>query len=177
MVKLKRVGVNNIKTCVELVKDYIKETSMSLLTLASGQSIWRGYDYFKEKNVLTFNKISNAEIKGLIRGSQNKHYEVFIDTEHPRKSKCDCPHADGKRVICKHMIALYFSAFPKEAKRYYDEVISYAMEEEKHQEELENKIISYIGRLKKDELQNLILEILFDGPEWQYDRFIRMYIE
>ncbi len=33
---------------------------MSLLTLASAQSVWRGYEYFKERNILTFNKISNT---------------------------------------------------------------------------------------------------------------------
>ncbi len=27
-----------------------------------------------------------------------------------RKSKCNCPHADGRRVICKHMIALLLQA-------------------------------------------------------------------
>jgi len=150
---------------------------MSLLTLASGQSVWRGYEYFKEMNVLTSNKISNTEIKGRIRGSDNRHYEVFIDTEHPRKSKCNCPHADGKRIICKHMIALYFYTSPEDAKKYYDEVIAYEIEEEKLQEELELKIISLIGKLKKDELQNLILEILFNGPQWQYERFVHMYIE
>lgn len=123
---------------------------MSLLTLASGQSVWRGYEYVQSKNVLTFRKISDTEIKGTIRGSGNTHYEVFIDTVHPRKSKCNCPHADGKRIICKHMIALYFTAYPKEAEKYYTEVISYEIEEEKRQEELENKIISYVGRLKKD---------------------------
>ncbi len=102
---------------------------------------------------------------------------MFIDIEHPRKSKCNCPHADGKRIICKHMISLYFSVFPKEAKKYHDEVIAYEIEEEKRQEELEHKIINYIGQLKIDELKNLILEILYDGPEWQYERFVRTFIE
>lgn len=41
------------------------------------------------------------------------------------------------------MVALYFSAYPNEAKKYYDEVIAYELEEEKRQEELEDKIIRY----------------------------------
>jgi uncharacterized Zn finger protein len=150
---------------------------MRLLTLASGQSAWRGYEYFEENKVLTSNKISDTEINGRVRGSANNRYEVFIDLKHVRKSKCNCPHANGKRIICKHMIALYFSVFPKEANRYYNEVIAFEEEEKKRQEELEHKIINYIGRLKKNELQNLILEMLFDGPEWQYDRFVHMHIE
>lgn len=38
--------------------------------------------------------------------------------EHPRKSKCNCPHADGRRVICKHMIALLFTASPEAANKH-----------------------------------------------------------
>ena len=27
--------------------------------------------------------------------------------------------------------------------------------------------------MKKSELQEALLQLLFDGPEWQYDRFVR----
>lgn len=46
-------------------------------------------------------------------------------------------------------------------------------EEEKRQEDLEDKVCRYIQRMKKSELQRALLQLLFDGPEWQYDRFIR----
>ncbi len=46
------------------------------------------------------------------------------------KSHCNCPHANGKRIICKHQVALYFSVFPEEADQYYKEVIEYEEEEE-----------------------------------------------
>lgn len=75
------------------------------------------------------------------------------------------------------MIALYFSAFPDEAKRYYEDVIKYQEEEEQRQEELEYKVIDYIHKLKKSELEELLLQVLFDGPEWQYERFIHENIE
>ena len=158
--------------------EYIQDGKiMSLLTLASARSVWRGYEYYEANNIEAFKKISNTEMQGKLKGSNGKRYEVFIDIEHPRKSKCSCPHADGKRIICKHMIALCFSVFPEEAKKYYDEVIVRQIEEENRREEAEQKIINYIGKLKKIELQNLIFEILYDGPEWQYERFIHMYIE
>ena len=150
---------------------------MGLLDLASYKSVWRGYEYFNAKNVITHIKQSDTQIKGMVRGSGQKHYEVFIDLEHPRKSKCNCPHADGKRIICKHMIALYFSSYPKEAKKYYDDVIKYQEEEEQRQEELENKVIDYVHKLKKSDLEQLLLQVLFDGPEWQYERFIHENIE
>ena len=64
-----------------------------------------------------------------------------------------------------------------EAERYYQEVIEYEEQEEKRLAEIEQKVIDYVCKLKKDELQQTLLELLFDGPEWQYERFIRQYIE
>ena len=137
---------------------------MGLLNLASYKSVWRGYEYFTDNYVINRTKESETKIRGIVRGSGQKHYNVFIDLEHLRKSKCNCPHADGKRIICKHMIALYFSTFPKEAEKYYNE-------------ELEYKIIDFLHKLKKSELEQLVLQILFDGPEWQYERFIAENID
>ena len=101
---------------------------MGLLNLASSASAWRGYEYYKGGSVLLKKKITDHEYSGTLRGSGNKHYDVFIDIEHPRKSHCNCPHAKGKRIICKHQVALYFSVFPKEAEKYYKEVLEYEEE-------------------------------------------------
>ncbi len=150
---------------------------MGLLEVASSKSVWRGYEYYNNKNVILHTKISDTEYKGTVSGLNNTHYDVFIDIEHPRKSKCNCPHADGKRIVCKHMVALYFTLFPKFAKEYYDEVINYWEEEEKRQEEMEDKVISYVHKMKKSELEQAFLQFLFEGPEWQYERFIREYVE
>ena len=75
------------------------------------------------------------------------------------------------------MIALYFSTFPKKAEKYYNDVIKYREEEEQRQEELEYNVIDYLHKLKKSELEQLVLQILFDGPEWQYERFIAENID
>lgn len=96
-----------------------------------------------------------------------------MNIDHPRKSKCNCPHADGKRIICKHIVATYFTALPLEADRVYAEAMAYQEEVEKRQEEMVDKVCRYIQRMKKSELQEALLQLLFDGPEWQYDRFIR----
>ena len=77
---------------------------MGLLDLASSASAWRGYEYYKDGSVLLKKKITDHEYSGSLRGSGNKHYDVFIDIEHPRKSHCNCPHANGKRIICKQRI-------------------------------------------------------------------------
>ena len=146
---------------------------MGLIDIASGNSTWRGLDYCKANKVSNYKEISQCEYQGLVNGSNNKKYNVFIDIKHPRKSKCDCPHAKDTRIICKHMIALYFTVFPKELDNFLKEVEEAEKEYEKYEEELEEKMIKYVNSMSKFELQQTLLELLYDGPEWLYDRFIR----
>ena len=87
--------------------------------------------------------------------------------------KCNCPHADGKRIVCKHMMAVYFTAFPEEAQRIYNEAMAYQEQEDKRAEELYEKVRQHVWKMKKNEAQQALLELLFDGPEWQFDRFVR----
>ena len=51
--------------------------------------------------------------QGKVKGSGGAIYDVTIDTAHPRKSVCNCPFAEGRRVICKHMVALDLGIFPE----------------------------------------------------------------
>lgn len=90
---------------------------MSILTSASSSSVRRGYDYYKRSKVSDINQLNNHEFEGYVEGSLKKPYYVKIDIEHPRKSYCDCPHANGN-ITCKHMTALYFELFPDEVDDY-----------------------------------------------------------
>ena len=146
---------------------------MGLIECTSGASLWRGYDYYKEKKVKNLQKISDTQYTAEVAGTTSKPYEVLIDLAHPRTSKCNCPHADGKRIVCKHMMAVDFTAFPQEAQRIYDEAIAYQEEEEKREEELTDRVCQYVWQMKKSEAQQALLELLFNGPEWQLDRFMR----
>ena len=146
---------------------------MGLLECASSASVWRGYDYYKEKKVVSLEVTGENIYSATVAGSSSEPYSVELNIDHPRKSKCNCPHADGKRIICKHIVATYFTVLPKEAERFYAEAMAYQEEEEKRQEEMSDKVIEYVGKMKKAELCQALLELLFDGPEWQYDRFIR----
>ncbi len=150
---------------------------MGLLDIASGKSIWRGYEYYKSNKVILHTIVSDSEIKGVVQGSGVSKYDVAINIEHPRKSKCNCPHADGKRIICKHMIALYFTTFPKLAEEYYQKVLECEREQEACEEELYDNVIEYVHKMKKSDLAEALLQVLFDGPEWQYEKFIREYME
>lgn len=85
---------------------------MGIISLASGNSYWRGLDYYKNNKVIKLNKIDEGEYLSIVKGTHN--YNVHLNIEHPRKSTCDCPLANGKRIICKHIVATYFAVFPKE---------------------------------------------------------------
>ena len=150
---------------------------MGIVSVASNASAWRGYEYYLEKKIIENNKISEDEYEGKVKGSNKESYNVFIDVEHPRKSKCNCPHAKDKRIICKHIVALYFWVFPNEAKKYIKEVEEYEEELEQREQELEDKLIKYINKLSKDELKQALMEVLYDSPEWVFDRFIRNRID
>ena len=146
---------------------------MGLINIASNNSVWRGLDYYKESKVINYIKINNNQYEGIINGSNNKKYNVFMDVEHPRKSKCDCPHAKDKRIICKHIVALYFTVFPEEVDKFLKEVEESEKEYEEYEKEIEKKLIKYVNSMSKEELRQALLELLYDGPEWMYDRFIR----
>ena len=146
---------------------------MGMIECTSGASLWRGYDYYKENKVKNLIETSPGIFSANVEGNSDKPYIVEIDVAHPRKSKCNCPHADGKRVVCKHMMAVYFAVFPEEAQRIYNEAIEYQEQEDKRAEELYEKVRQHVWEMKKNEAQQALLELLFDGPEWQFDRFVR----
>lgn len=150
---------------------------MSLLSCASSQSAWRGYHYYLNRKVQSVKRISSTQFQGTVSGSNGKAYDVFIDMEHPRKSSCTCPHAAEKQIVCKHQIALFFSAFPLEATKYYKEATEYEREQEKLYEKQENQVIDCVNNMTKDQLQQVLLQVLFNGPKWQYDQFIREYAD
>lgn len=150
---------------------------MGILDLASFQSQMRGYDYFKENRAQVGDQMNGDIVSGLVLGSNQNIYHISIDLKHPRKSICDCPFANGRRVICKHMIALYFEAFPDEADSYYSKLISDFEEEQEPQEQLEYDVMKRLHKMKKAELEVLAAELLFSGPDWLLNRFILEYLD
>lgn len=145
---------------------------MGLLDIASGKSVWRGYDYFEKKRVLSYQMINDNLVEGVVSGSNGERYNVTVDLPHAKRSTCDCPHAEGKRRICKHKVALYFTAFPDAARQFIEDLRAYEEAEEERTERLEGAVIDYVHSLKKRELEELVLELLFGGPDWQFERFV-----
>lgn len=92
---------------------------MGILNQARASVIQRGYEYYKDKKVINFRKESDTVFYGSVKGTTT--YDVKIDINHTVKNTyCNCPFAKDNRKICKHMVALYFTAFPNEAEQYIE---------------------------------------------------------
>ena len=141
---------------------------MGMIELASGTSVWRGLDYFEEKKVLDWKETDVAQYDGTVQGSSI--YQVHLDIEHPRRSTCNCPFAQGRRVICKHMMAMYFTIWPQAAEDFLKQVDEWEKEEEKEKEAHIEEIKRYVKSLSKAELQEKYLEALLELEE-RRDRY------
>ena len=95
----------------------------------------------------------------------NNKYTVHVNKFHPRKSTCNCPFADGRRVVCKHMIALYFTAEPHAATDFMKEVEKWEEEEELREQEHYEDLRQYVKSLSKTELQEQLLDALIQLEE------------
>lgn len=141
---------------------------MGLIEIASGKSVWRGMDYYENKKVVSWKSSGTGTYEGTVSGSEDNAYTVHIDTEHPRKSSCNCPFADGRRVVCKHMIALYFTAEPKAAEDFLKEVEKWEAEEEEQEQQHYEEMKKYVKSLSKTELQEQLLDALMQLEERSY---------
>ena len=138
---------------------------MGLIEIASNNSVWRGMDYYNNKKVVSWESSGTGIYEGMVFGSDGNTYTVHIDTEHPRRSSCNCPFADGRRVVCKHMIALYFTVEPKVAEDFLKEVEKWEAEEEERELQHYEEMKKYVKRLSKTELQEQLLDALMQLEE------------
>lgn len=144
---------------------------MGIISLASGNSCWDGLNYYKNKKIIKLNKINKNVYESVVKGTNA--YKVHLDIEHPRKSTCDCPFAKGKRIICKHIVATYFTALPKEAKMFEEEQIRLQEDYEKAQEEEYDRVIKCLNEMSKQELIKELITVFNYGPEWLYNDFVK----
>ena len=140
---------------------------MGFIDLASSNSLCRGIDYYQSKNVKKIKKISDNEYNSIVSGTED--YNVHIDINHPRKSTCTCPFAAGRRVICKHMVATFFTIYPEEAERIIKEEQEYEEEEERLFEEHLEEVREYVNGLTEDEVRAILIDKLMD--EWYDDDY------
>ena len=135
---------------------------MGLIEMASGSSVWRGMDYYERKMVCSWKKSGEEAYDGVVSGSEGNKYSVHIDKVHPRKSSCNCPFAESRRVICKHMIALLFTAEPKTAEDFLRQVEKWEQEEKERERLHYKELREYVNSLSKKELQERLYEALVE---------------
>lgn len=135
---------------------------MGLIEMASGSSVWRGMDYYERTMVCSWKKSGEEAYDGVVSGSEGNKYSVHIDKVHPRKSSCNCPFAEGRRVICKHMIALLFTAEPKTAEDFLRQVEKWEQEEKERDRLHYKELREYVNSLSKKELQERLYEALVE---------------
>lgn len=133
--------------------------------MASGSSVWRGMDYYERKMVCSWKKSGEEAYDGVVSGSEGNKYSVHIDKVHPRKSSCNCPFAEGRRVICKHMIALLFTAEPKTAEDFLRQVEKWEQEEKEREQLHYKELREYVNSLPKKELQERLYDALVELEE------------
>ena len=74
-------------------------------------------------------------------------YHVTVNPERPRNSTCDCPFAKGRHVVCKHIVALFIEAEPKQLDKLYEEIKERA---EKAKEEEQRERFSRREELERE---------------------------
>lgn len=121
-----------------------------------------GEDYYEKKKVCFWKKSGEEAYDGVVSGSEGNKYSVHIDKLHPRKSACNCPFVEGRRVICKHMIALLFTAEPKAAEDFLRQVEEWEREEEERERLHYKELREYVNSLSKKELQERLYDALVE---------------
>lgn len=143
---------------------------MGLIECASVNSIWRGIDYCERNKVVSWEGQDTC-FDGIVLGSNGEEYKVHVDVEHPRKSYCNCPHANGKRIVCKHIIAVYFTANPKALEDFQKEVEQYEKEEELMQQKHEDSLWKAARMMSKEELINELVSAWLELEEYRKYRW------
>ena len=144
---------------------------MGIISCASASSCWKGLEYYKNKSIKNIKKITDVEYTSTVLG--NKEYSVYLNLKNPRKSTCDCPLANGKRIICKHIVATYFTVVPNSAKEFEEEQNRLQIEYEEYQENEYKNTIKFINKMSKDELVEELIHVFDYAPEWLYDDFVK----
>ena len=139
---------------------------MALIDLASSKSVWRGMEYYKQNKVLSCAANADGTYEGEVVGSGTDNYHVHVDLEHPRKSTCDCPLANGKRIICKHIVAVSLCVDDSEAERFKSES-PYASEEEERRAKKYEKYMSFARTMSKEELREAYVELMIELDEYR----------
>ena len=146
---------------------------MAIIDIASSKSVWRGIEYYKEGKVSSYTRNEDGTYDGIVSGSEGEKYKVHVDLSHPRKSTCNCPLADGKKIICKHIVAVSLCVDDSEAERFKKEKTIYASEEEERRTKKYYKYLDIATHMPKSELCEAYAELMLEMDEMHYEKKYR----
>ena len=128
------------------------------VTRGSG-GIAAGSSYYRNDEVLWLSRIISAEAKGEpLRGKIA--VAGFRPGKAPRKM---IEKLYGVEVFYEEAVNIVLpDAYESAVKEQELDVVGYP-----------EVVQDYVGHMKKNEIQQALLELLFDGPEWQFERFVR----
>lgn len=138
---------------------------MAFYSSASNNSTWRGVDYYESRKVKSSRAVGDAVYEGEVEGSEGRVYSVRIDVEHPKRSTCTCPFAEGRRVVCKHMVALYFESVPGSLEAFYRDVreaeAHYELEEQRWRDETLASITKLVRSMSAEEAKDRLIDMMY----------------
>ena len=139
---------------------------MAFHSSASNASLWRGVHYYENEKVKSYSIIEENVIQGVVSGSEGNIYDTTINLDHPKKSTCNCPFANGRKVICKHMVALYFTSVPGSYKKFEKDMEEaetlYKLQEEQWRKETHQRIENFVAELSEREARKRLVDILYE---------------
>ncbi len=154
---------------------------MSIFDITRHNSLRRGYEYYELKHVLNLHKINDLEYEAIVRNGENHEYQVRFNLKHLRKSTCTCPHADGRMIICKHKVAVFFQIFPQEAKIFKEEIDAQEKEAEllyqihlRKQRERYEEVKAYVDQLPLETLKETLIGYIMAEHD-EEDEFTDLY--
>lgn len=140
---------------------------MGIFDITSYNSLRRGFDYYELKRVSKLTKISDSGYEAIVNNRENHEYHVRFNTKHPRKSTCNCPHAEGRMIICKHKVAVFFEIFPQEAEMFKEKIDAQKKETEmlyqihlRKQRERYEEIKAYVDQLPSDTMKETLIDYM-----------------
>ena len=101
----------------------------------------------------------------MVKGSGNNIYEVILDLDKPTKSKCNCPFAIDRQVLCKHKIAAFYALFPEFALELENIKNEFQREEEEiesRREEIYKRVVEEVSKMSIDQLRHIVINSLYD---------------
>lgn len=131
---------------------------MGIVETAPKKIVWRAIEYFRQNKVIDIKEENDGCYSAKVSGSGKSKYDVFINIKQPKKSICTCPFAKKNDVICKHMVAVYFSVDPEAITAFEEDERRYMEDKDYRWQKDKERLKSFARKMSKEELIDELAE-------------------